>query len=224
MIQAKNLMKSKPKKAIDQSTEEKIKAAAYKLFTRKGYAGTRTRDIAEEAGINLALLNYYFRSKEKLFDLIMADNMKQFMFGIFAIANDEKTGYEDKITRIVNAYIDMLTVQPDMPIFVLSEIRYDPGGLIEKMKLDSTVMHSYFVKQLKQAIEAGEIEPINPLQILMNILGLTIFPFIGSPLLKKIGGMADDQFTGMMQERKKMIPIWIKEMLKEVARVWLFLT
>ena len=207
-------MKSKPKKEIDQSTEEKIKAAAYKLFTQKGYAGTRTRDIAEEAGINLALLNYYFRSKEKLFDLIMADNMKQFMFGIFAIANDEKTGYEDKITLIVNAYIDMLTVQPDMPIFVLSEIRYDPSGLVEKMKLDSAVMHSHLIKQLKQAIETGEIEPVNPLHILMNILGLTIFPFIGSPVLKKIGGMTDDQFTEMMQERKKMIPVWIKEILK----------
>ena len=113
-------MKRKKEKEIDQSTEERIKAAAYKLFTQKGYAGTRTRDIAEESGINLALLNYYFRSKEKLFDLIMADNMKQFMFGIFAITNDETTGYEEKFTRIVNAYIDMLTMHPDMPIFILS--------------------------------------------------------------------------------------------------------
>ena len=208
-------MKRKKEKEIDQSTEEKIKAAAYKLFTQKGYAGTRTRDIAEESGINLALLNYYFRSKEKLFDLIMADNMKQFMFGIFAITNDETTGYEEKFTRIVNAYIDMLTVQPDMPIFVLSEIRYDPSGLIEKMKLDNTIMNSHLMKQLKQASDEGEIEEINPIHILMNLLGLTIFPFIGSPLLKKIGGMGDEHFMAMMQERKKLIPVWIKAIIKK---------
>lgn len=62
------------KKKIDQTTEEKIKIAARKLFTRKGFAAVKTRDIAEEAGINLALLNYYFRSKEKLFKLIMEES------------------------------------------------------------------------------------------------------------------------------------------------------
>lgn len=208
-------MKRKEKEQIDQSTEEKIKAAAYKLFTQKGYAGTRTRDIAEEAGINLALLNYYFRSKEKLFDLIMTDNMKQFVFGILAAINDEKTNYDEKITRIVNAYIDMLIDQPDMPIFVLSEIRYDPSGLIERMTLDSSIMNSCFIKQLKQAMDAGEIAVINPIHVLMNILGMTIFPFIGSPVLKKIGGMSDNQFTAMMLERKTLVPVWIKEILKK---------
>ena len=66
----------------DSSTEEKIKAAARKVFTRKGFAATRTRDISEEAGINLALLNYYFRSKEKLFDLVMMENMQHFLIGM----------------------------------------------------------------------------------------------------------------------------------------------
>src|ERR1700748_2737311 len=76
--------KAVPKKTTTEeiSTEEKIKAAAKKLFTQKGFAATRTRDIAEEAGINLALLNYYFRSKEKLFELIMMENFRQFLQGI----------------------------------------------------------------------------------------------------------------------------------------------
>ena len=138
-------MKGKPKEQIDQSTEEKIKAAAYKLFTQKGYSATRTRDIAEEAGINLALLNYYFRSKEKLFDLIMAENMKQFMSGIYATINNKETSYNEKFALIVNAYIDMLTIQPDMPIFVLSEIRNDPSGLIERMKFDNSILNSFFI-------------------------------------------------------------------------------
>ena len=64
-------MAGKIKKEPNLSTEEKIKAAARKVFMEKGYGASRTRDIAEEAGINLALLNYYFRSKEKLFNEII---------------------------------------------------------------------------------------------------------------------------------------------------------
>ena len=79
-------MAKKEKLKTDLSTEEKIKAAARKVFTQKGYSATRTRDIAEEAGLNLALLNYYFRSKEKLFELIMAEKMQQF-FGVRAFTD-----------------------------------------------------------------------------------------------------------------------------------------
>src|ERR1700681_3003787 len=94
----------------DQSTEEKIKEAARKLFTQKGFAATRTRDIAEEAGINLALLNYYFRSKQKLYDIIMIENFRQFIQGISMNVFDEKTSIQEKIEKIAIAYIDFLTL------------------------------------------------------------------------------------------------------------------
>src|SRR6516162_7868399 len=112
-------MKKKPgpKKVKDISTEEKIKEAARKLFTQKGYAMVRTRDIAAEAGINLALLNYYFRSKEKLFDIIMMENFRQFIQGISVNIYDEKTSIEEKIEKVTAAYIDLLTNHPDLPLF-----------------------------------------------------------------------------------------------------------
>ncbi len=69
-------MKAKAEIEINASTEEKIKEAARRVFTQKGYAATRTRDIAEESGLNLALINYYFRSKEKLFDIIMLEHLQ----------------------------------------------------------------------------------------------------------------------------------------------------
>src|SRR3954468_17682023 len=94
---------------LDVSTEEKIKAAAKKLFTQKGFAATRTRDIAEEAGINLALLNYYFRSKQKLYDIILLENFRQFIQGISTNVYDDKAGIAEKIEGIVVAYIDFLT-------------------------------------------------------------------------------------------------------------------
>src|SRR5579859_3339176 len=100
--------KGKTKKVKEASTEAKIKEAARKLFTQKGFAATRTRDIAEEAGINLALLNYYFRSKQKLFDLIMMENFRQFIGGMSANFVDESLSMEERIGKVVNAYIDFL--------------------------------------------------------------------------------------------------------------------
>src|SRR3990170_3876838 len=95
-------------KPIDPSTEEKIKEAARIIFTQKGFAATRTRDIAEAAGLNLALLNYYFRSKEKLFDIIMMESLQYFMKGIGEIVTNEESSLEDKVSGIVSHYIDML--------------------------------------------------------------------------------------------------------------------
>src|SRR3954470_1649970 len=84
------------------SAEEKIKAAARVVFHQKGFAATRTRDIAQEAGINLALLNYYFRSKQKLFDLIMAETVSAFMQNMVLVLNDEKTTLAHKIQELSN--------------------------------------------------------------------------------------------------------------------------
>src|SRR6187402_682594 len=92
----------------DTSTEEKIKNAARTVFHKKGYAATRTRDIAEESGINLALLNYYFRSKEKLFELVMMEKLQKLFGSLAPVLNDTSLDIEAKITLIANNYIDML--------------------------------------------------------------------------------------------------------------------
>src|ERR1700678_2054851 len=114
-------MTAKPEIEISASTEEKIKEAARRVFTRKGYSGTRTRDIAEESGYNLALINYYFRSKEKLFDIIMLEHMQTFIHSVMGIVNDSTTSLNEKIASLIAHYIDMLIKNPDLPIFVLSE-------------------------------------------------------------------------------------------------------
>src|SRR6186997_2175697 len=103
------------------STEEQIKDAARRVFTQKGYAATRTRDIAEESGCNLALINYYFRSKQKLFDIIMLEHIQSFVVSIMPILNDRHTTLKEKVAALVSHYIDMLKESPDLPIFILSE-------------------------------------------------------------------------------------------------------
>lgn len=193
----------------DASAEEKIKEAARKVFTRKGYAATRTRDIAEEAGINLALLNYYFRSKEKLFGQVMMEKIQQFFGLLFPIMNDASTRLEVKIELIVSSYIDMLSENPDLPLFVLSEMRLHSekiGKILQAGKINSDMS---FIKQLKE-----KNPTIDPLHFFMNILGMTVFPFIAKPAFSLIGFTDKNKLDLIMKDRKKLIPLWAKAMLK----------
>lgn len=206
---------SKEVKSLDVSTEEKIKEAARTVFHKKGFAATRTRDIAEEADINLALLNYYFRSKQKLFDLIMVETLSGFIQGVQAVLNNERTTLEEKVQEIVNRYIDLITEQPEVPTFLLTEIRNNrPKELLTKLPIRETVINSVFVKQYQKAVELGEITEPNPLHFLMNMMGLVIFPFISKPMLMEMHNIKEESFNQLMQERKKYIPVWIKAMMK----------
>lgn len=203
-------MGKKEKAAADTSTEEKIKAAANIVFTKKGFSGTRTRDIAEEAGINLALLNYYFRSKERLFDIVMMENIRQFLTGIKGVLNNETLSLTQKVSMVAENYINLLRKQPDMPLFILSEIKANPEKLAYNMNVKEILLASHFYLQLKEALH----NEVNPLHFIMNIISLTVFPFVASPLLKVIGNLKQSDFDKMVEERKKMIPVWVDAMLK----------
>jgi len=207
-------VKSKEVKTLDTTTEEKIKAAARVVFHKKGYAATRTRDIAEEAGINLALLNYYFRSKEKLFDIIMFETIFGFMQNMTMVLNDEKSTLEKKVEMIAFNYIDFIIKEPNIPIFMLSELRNNADRLLEKLPIKQLLMTSVFFKQHQEAVAKGKLVEPNPLHFFMNLLSLVIFPFIGQPLLQGISGLNETKFNELMQERKKLIPVWIKKMMK----------
>ncbi|HEY6082355.1 MAG TPA: TetR family transcriptional regulator [Chitinophagaceae bacterium] len=202
-------MAKKEQIAADLSTEEKIKEAARKVFTRKGYAATRTRDIAEEAGINLALLNYYFRSKEKLFNQVMMEKVQQLFGVLLPVLNDPSTRLEVKIERIVSNYIDMLLKNPDLPIFVLSELKGQAEQLKKVLPIEKIIPNASFIKQLQD-----KRPDISPLHFLMNILGMTVFPFIAMPAFDVLGIINKNAFEAMIAERKKLIPIWVKAMLK----------
>ena len=182
---------------------------------QKGYAAARTRDIAEAAGINLALLNYYFRSKEKLFDIIMLENLQQFIEGLKEILNDKETPVEQKVEAIVVNYINLLIQQPELPLFVLHELRTHPKEIISKIDRDKFINRSYFMQQVKDAAKEGKMAAVSPLHFLMNIISLTIFPFVASPILRTIGGLNQQEFNTLMEERKKLIPKWIKAIMQK---------
>lgn len=202
------MAKAKAVKA-DLSTEEKIKEAARQVFTQKGYAATRTRDIAEASGINLALLNYYFRSKEKLFELVMSEKVAQ-LFGIIApILNDPQTSLEKKIEVVADTYLDMISKNPDLPLFVLNEIRTRPEHFKNRIPIDVMLKDASLIKQLKE-----RRPDLNPMHFLLNMLGLCVFPFIAAPVFAAAGVMDDKMLASIIKERKQLIPVWLKAMLK----------
>jgi len=204
---------TKTRKTKEASTEEKIKEAARKLFTQKGFAATRTRDIAEEAGINLALLNYYFRSKQKLFDLIMEENFRQFLGGVSANFTDKTLTMEEKVSKVVNGYIDFLTEFPDLPLFILSEIQGNPSELAVKLREELAPARKMFFQQLVDAKKEGKTT-LDPFQFIANLIGLSVFPFVAKPLLQRVLNVSDEQFYAYMEDRRKLVPMWIGMMMK----------
>jgi len=202
-------MAAKSKIPPDTSTEEKIKEAARKVFLQKGYSATRTRDIAEEAGINLALLNYYFRSKEKLFHQVMQEKVQQFFGVLLKIINDSSTKLETKIELMVSNYIDVLMENPELPLFVLSEMKGHGDAIKKILPLQKITAQISFIQQLKE-----KRPDLNPIHFLMNILGMTIFPFVAKPAFSLIAATNKSELDAVLKERKKLIPVWVKAMLK----------
>lgn len=201
---------------MDISTEGKIKAAAKKLFTKNGFEATRTRDIAEEAGINLALLNYYFRSKQKLFEVVVRENVTLFLGSILETINkNQHLTFDEKIELLIDQYIDMLLANPDLPFFILSisrteEFKKDDSDnpILQSMKL----MRASFMQTILADIQSGKLKPVHPLHIISNLMSMIVFPFAASALLKTRTGISDEEFEKLMLERKKLIPVWIKAM------------
>ena len=212
------LAKKKEPAIKDLTTEEKIKAAAKKLFTQKGFAATKTRDIAEEAGINLALLNYYFRSKEKLFELVMKENIQLFLGVMIEKINTNPLSFDEQIDFIVSSYIDMLLENPGLPFFVLNLLQsgnVPDGDLNDPLLKNIEKMRNSFLHNIKAAMEKGEIKHVHPLHLIANLMGMLIFPFIARPLLMaRSGNISQAEFGQLMIERKKLIPEWIKGMIR----------
>ena len=197
----------------DRTTEEKIKLAAEKMFMQRGYAGTRTRDIAEEAGINLALLNYYFRSKEKLFHQIMQESLQKFFGVIMTIFNDEETDLYAKLDMLTEAYMSKLTQTPDLPMFILSEVRNDPDFFLKKIAMNNSLHSTVLYRQLVKEIGESKMKEMNPAHFVLNFIGMVVFPFVAKPIIRGFVGITDEQFQLMNEERKQLIPIWVKGMM-----------
>ncbi|MBW6491126.1 MAG: TetR/AcrR family transcriptional regulator [Lentimicrobium sp.] len=185
------------------NTEELILRAAKKIFTHKGFEGARMKDIADEAGINKALLHYYFRSKDKLFESIFDGVLKSFLPQAILILSSELPLFQ-KIDRISEYYIQSLSKQPDIPIFVLHELSVNPYRLIENIKEHGMDLH-LFSQQLQSEIDEGKIRPIKTAHFITNLFALCVFPFIGRPLIMGMMNLNDTEFNSYVLERRQIV-------------------
>lgn len=171
-------------KINDSTTESNIMEAAKRIFVLKGFEGARMQEIADEAGINKALLHYYFRSKDKLFEAVFIDAFVKFVPTILITLNSNSPLFR-KIEVFVDHYIDVLSKNPFIPGFILHELGHNTERL-SKIIRTVGLNPDLFVEQVKAEIEAGSINPIDPRDLLVNMLAMCVFPFVGKPILKVV--------------------------------------
>jgi len=198
----------------DATTEERILAAARKVFISRGMAGARMQDIADEAGINKALLHYYFRSKEKLFETIFKELSLQFLPRINALFESDLSLFQ-KIEIFCAEYISKMLENPFLPLFIVNEINKQPDVFLKKMWAGKKPIVGKLVQQIDEEVKKGNIKKIHPAQLLLNMVSMCIFPFIGKPLCQMVMGINETVYRQLMEERKQLVPQFIIESIRK---------
>ena len=206
------------KAKINESTEEHIIKAAYDVMIEKGFSDTKMQDIADRAGINRTVLNYYFRTREKLYQKIASDILHQGMPQMFETLNGDLPLFE-KIEVFTEQYINRILENPFMPLFMVSEI----------YKIDSSFFQSVidkvnpnidgFVAHVEKEIALKHILPIHPIQLYMNIMSLCVFPVMAKPLLSMFAGIDEQAMTQLLEDRKKEVAQMIIKLIKSIKKI-----
>ncbi|MFN0188281.1 MAG: TetR/AcrR family transcriptional regulator [Bacteroidia bacterium] len=202
------------KKELDLTSKEKILNAARRVFIRNGSSGARMQEIADEAGINKALLHYYFKNKESLFELVFNDAFSEFVPKIHSIFSGDGSVME-KIESYVETHLELLIQKPDLPLFVLNEMQRDPerffSGILSKMP--GPPPFELFIKQIEEEMKDGKIRTLNARDLWMNVMSMTVFPFIGEPMLKKFLVLNAEEYRTLLTKRKESIIFFIQQAL-----------
>lgn len=200
-------------KTKDLNTEQNILNAAKHVFQRKGLDGTRMQEIANEAGINKALLHYYFRSKQLLFEAVFKSAFSLLAPQLNKILNDESS-IEDKIKKFTHNYITFISKHPYIPNFVIQEINRNPDFIMKLKDNPNFPNLIKFKNQVNDEVKNGLIKPIKAEQLFINILSLSAFPFIGSPLIKTIVNVDETKYKQLIEERKTHVANFIITSIK----------
>jgi len=187
------------------STENKILESAQYVFHHKGFDGARMQEIADKAEINKGLLHYYYKSKEKLFESVFNIALGQ-MLGRLDTTLNEDVDLFTKIQNLVNSYISILSKNTFVPNFVFQEINRNPEFFNEKFKqFNSLEGIKKFEEQIKEETAKGTIIEINPKQLIINIISMSIFPFMAKPMAMGILELTEKEYKGIIEERKKQV-------------------
>jgi len=189
----------------EQPLEEAILEVAEKLFLEKGFAMTSTTEIAKEVGCNQALVHYYFRTKDNLFNVIFEQKFKTFFQGVFEMRTMGNLSFQDKLRHIIETHFDLLRKNPKMPALILNELSRRPDQLeVLREKLHSLPeqLFAELEKDLQVEIEQGNIRDISLMDILVSMLSLNIALFILMPVAEKILKINEIQKEFMIMHRR----------------------
>jgi TetR/AcrR family transcriptional regulator len=211
-------VKSRPDR--DVNTEQRILNAAHMVFVRRGTAGARMHDIALEAGVNKALLHYYFRSKDRL-ALAVFQRVAGAVFGRIAQVLTSDAELEDKVRRIIAIYLDQFVETPYAPAYVISEVNQHPeraGQFLELISRAGGTSPSQLIgllqRQIDARVRAGTIRKIAADQFFTNLVSLCVFPFAAKPLLCAVLQLDDRGFRDYVERRKTALPQFYLDALR----------
>jgi TetR/AcrR family transcriptional regulator len=187
--------------------EIKIINAATEIFLQKGKDGARMQEIADKAGINKALLHYYFRSKDRLYDRVFETLVESFFERILdAILETEDA--EQFIKGFVEKYVDALAERPELIRFIAWEIGQGASNF-------SKIAHTVFTRRgfseipfpqkIQQAINKGDIRPLDPVHLMLSLIGMCLYPFLASVIVEKIFPGVEVSSAAFIKHRKEEI-------------------
>jgi AcrR family transcriptional regulator len=204
----------------DGDTEQRILDAARRVFVRRGTAGARMQEIAAEAGVNQALLHYYFRSKDRLAAMVFRDAAARLLPAIGELLGSDAS-IEEKVERFVHLYIDGVRLNPFIPGYLVSELHQQPERLTALIdaagpaaRLAADAVRHQLDTQLRDAAAAGRIRPISAEQFFVNMVALCVMPFLARPLLEALLGMDARAFESFLDQRRAELPAFIIRGLK----------
>lgn len=189
-----------------KDTEALILQAAEKEFLEKGYAGAKTTSIAEAAGVTHAMFHYYFRTKDKLFDKIVAEKMAQLKELMFSAIGNQDLPLKERIEQGVERHFDFIAANPLLPRFIFNELYLNPSR-VEDCKSDIIVMATELLDNLQMAIdhdaEQGLCNRVDARMLLLDIISLNIFPFVAEPILSGVLAASNESIDTLLEQRKK---------------------
>ena len=189
----------------DQSLEKAILEVAERLFLEKGFAMTSTTEIAKEVGCNQALVHYYFRTKDNLFNVIFEQKFKLFFQGIFEMKNMGDLKFQDKLKHIIEAHFDILRKNPKMPALILNELSRRPEQievLRDRLRVLPEQVLEEMNKDLQIEIELGNIRELSMMDIMMSVLSLNLALFLMMPVAEKVLQLNETQKEFMIIHRR----------------------
>ncbi len=201
------------KKLKDENTEEQILGAAKNVFQAKGMDGARMQEIADKAGINKAMLHYYYRSKQLLFEAVFKNAFSLLAPQLNAILNNDSS-IEEKIKKFTSNYISFIIKHPYLPNFIIQELNRNQDFILKLKDNKGFPNLNRFKKQVDEEVKKGIIKPISAEQLFINILALNIFPFVAKPLIMAFTNADSKVYKQLMEDRKIEVANFIINSIK----------